>query len=109
MPEEMEESRHASTGVEVDKQEYEVICPVCGKRLHKNNLVDRKSIVDDNLYYVGGVRIVNSRVQLQCDFEHQFDIQGLRMDESHPLVAVVEAVFNEKECIELKIVEILPG
>jgi hypothetical protein len=109
VPEEMEESRHTSTGVEVDKQEYEVICPVCGKRLHENNLVDRKSVVEDNLYYVGGVRIVNSRVQLHCDFEHQFNIQGIRMDKSHPLVAVVEAVFDAKACTNFEIVEILPG
>ena len=109
MPEEMEESRHASPDVDVDKQEVTVICPVCGTRLHKNNLVDKKSIVEDNLYYVGGVRIVNSRVQLHCDFEHQFNIQGFEMDESHPLVAVVEAVFDAKECTNFEIVEILPG
>lgn len=82
---------------------------MCRMRLHKNNLVDSKSIIEDNLYYVGGVRIVNSHMQLHCDFEHQFNIDGLRMDESHPLVAVVEAVFNEKECVNFKIVEILAG
>ena len=102
----MEEEGHAA-GKDV-LHEHEVICPVCGMVLHEDNLVDLKSIVEDNLYYVGGVQIVNSRVLLHCDFEHCYDENGFLM-KSHPLVAVVEAVFDLKECVHFEIKEILAG
>ena len=109
MLEEMEETRHTRTKVEAHEEKDErVICPVCGMVLHEDNLVDLKSIVEDNLYYVGGVQIVNSRVLLHCDFEHCYDENGFLM-KSHPLVAVVEAVFDMKECVHFEIKEILAG
>ncbi|KYK32606.1 MAG: hypothetical protein AYK19_15305 [Theionarchaea archaeon DG-70-1] len=84
------------------------VCPVCGKLLHKNNLVDAKSIVEDNLYYVGGILIV-SDVWLHCDFEHRYDEDGMTLDEPHNLVAVVKAAFDKKgDCIHFDIMDIRP-
>ena len=37
-------------------------CPVCGRPLKKDDLVDVKSVVEENLYDMGGVRIVDSHV-----------------------------------------------
>ena len=87
----------------------EARCPVCGKPLHKENLIDQKSVIEDNIYYVGGVRIINSCVQLHCDFQHQFNEDGSTMDEPHQLVGVIQAVFDDNgECITFCIKEILP-
>ena len=86
-----------------------VRCPVCGKPLHKENLIDQKSVIEDNIYYVGGVRIINSCVQLHCDFQHQFNEDGSTIDEPHQLVGVVQAVFDDNgECVTFCIKEILP-
>jgi len=83
------------------------VCPVCTKLLHVDNLVDCRSIVEDNLYHVGGVLIVNSRVELHCSFEHWCN-EGYTLDEPHELMAVVDAVFDRSgDCIHFEIVDIL--
>ena len=113
MLEKMEEKGHANTGVSLDRDQEKdtaFICHVCKKPLHADNLVDMKSIVEDNLYYVGGVRVMNSRVPLACDFQHRFDKGGVTLDEPHELVAVVTAEFDGSgACIQFKIVEVLAG
>jgi len=94
---------------EEHEENMRFICPVCRKSLHEDNLVNMKSIVEDNLYYVGGVCIVGD-VQLYCDFEHQFDKEEVTMNEPHKLVAVVNAEFDGSgACIQFKIVEVLAG
>ncbi|KYK37909.1 MAG: hypothetical protein AYK18_18135 [Theionarchaea archaeon DG-70] len=105
----MKEKGHADTGADLieghEKERF--VCPVCKKPLHADNLVDMKSIVEDNLYYVGGVRIMNSRVPLACDFQHRFDRGGVTLDEPHELVAVVTAEFDGSgACIQFEIVEV---
>ncbi len=92
------------------KDEDTLICPVCGRPLYEDNLVDAQSVVEDNLYDMGGVRIVDCTVHLECDFTHQFDEEGFTLDEPHNLVAVVDAEFDETgECIRFAITEILTG
>lgn len=68
-------------------------CPMGGRSLHKDNLVGAKSVVEDNLYDMGGVRIV-SNVRLECDFEHQFNEEGFTMDDLHKLVMVINTEFS---------------
>jgi len=109
----MKEKEHAHSDVSVNREHERnttFICPVCKKPLHEDNLVDMKSVVEDNLYYVGGVRIMNFRVPLACDFQHHFDKEEVTIDEPHKLVAVVNAEFDELgECVHFEIKEILAG
>lgn len=70
------------------------VCPVCGKLLHERNLPDMHSIIYDNLYLQGGVRIGSPKVRFYCDFEHCFDEEGLTMDNPHDLLGVVDAEFG---------------
>ena len=107
----MEEEGHICTNAD-KSQEHEkgsFVCPVCRKFLHADSLVDMKSIVEDNLYGTGGVLIVNSRVELHCNFEHRYE-KGFTLDEPHKLMAVVDAAFDRSgACIHFEIVDILPG
>jgi len=85
------------------------ICPVCGKLLHKVNLPDQESIIEDSLYYVDGVCIVNSQVQLLCDFMHRFEKEGVTLDNPHGLTGLVIAVFDELgNCIQFNLVKVYP-
>lgn len=89
------------------KHEKDTICPVCKKLLHKDNLVDMKSIVEDVLS-IDGVRIVGCTVRLECDCKHRFDEEGFTLDEPHKLVAVVTVEFDETgKCVQFAITEIL--
>jgi len=86
------------------------VCPICEELLNQSNLVDVKSVVDDNLYYLSGVRIVNSQVELHCDFEHRFDEEGFTIEKPHRLVAVIEAAFDGfGRCIQFDIREVCSG
>jgi len=111
MSKKMEEEGHSNTGEDVS-QEHEkenFICPVCRRPLNEDNLVDMKSVVEDNLYFVGGVHIVGYAC-LHCDFEHQFDEKEVTLNEPHKLVAVVDAEFDGSgECVHFEIKEVLPG
>ncbi|MBU7009850.1 MAG: hypothetical protein HXS46_04120 [Theionarchaea archaeon] len=91
-----------------DHKNARFVCPVCRKPLHKNNLVDAKSVVEDNLYFVGGVRIVGSHVQLYCNFQHRYDEEGITMDNPHKLTAVINVYFDRSgDYIQFEILEIL--
>lgn len=93
-----------------DHEKERIFCPVCGKLLHEDNLVDVKSVVEDNLYYVGGVSIVDCTVHLHCYFEHQFEETETTMDEPHKLMAAVDAEFDRSGvCVQFEIVEVLPA
>jgi len=105
------ERRHEEIDTSMLQQKKDVtfVCPVCGRPLHGNNLVDAKSIVEDNLYYVGGVLIV-SDVWLHCNFEHRYTEEGTTMENPHKLIAVVKAAFDKKgKCITFDIVEVHPA
>ncbi len=111
----MEEEGHADTD-KIDESSFKdhkkerFVCPVCRRPLHKDNLVDVKSVVENNLCYVGGVLIVGRGVQLRCDFEHRFNKKEVSTDDPHKLVAVVDAEFDESgECVQFEIKEILAG
>jgi len=98
---------------EESDSEYEnfsdFICPVCGKPLHEVNLPDQESIIEDSLYYVEGVRIVNSQVQVLCDFVHRFEKEEVTMDQPHDLTGLVNVVFDELgTCIQFNLVEVYP-
>jgi len=85
------------------------ICPVCGKSLHEVNLPDQESIIEDSLYYVDGFRIVNSQIQLHCDFEHRFEKEEQTLDEPHGLTGLVNVVFDGLgNCIQFNLVEVYP-
>ena len=108
----MEEKGHTDVGggLFTGHKDTEFVCPVCKRPLHEDNLVDMKSVVEDNMYYVGGVRIVNSRIVLHCDCEHQCDEEGLKLDNPHKLVAVVNAEFDDEgKCGHFEIKEVLKG
>ena len=91
------------------REKKSFVCPVCGKPLHEVNLPDQESIIEDSLYYVSGVRIVNSQVQLYCDFVHRFEKEEVTLDEPHDLVGLVIAVFDELgTCIQFNLVEVYP-
>ncbi|KYK31960.1 MAG: hypothetical protein HXS48_26090 [Theionarchaea archaeon] len=95
---------HADTGTPL--QDGTVDCPVCGNPLTKMNLVDMKSIVEDNLYFVGGVLIVG-KVRLLCDFQHRYDEEEITLENPHALTALVDAEFDNKgECIHFDIMEV---
>ena len=105
----MEEKGHADTSIdESQKPEKGIfVCPVCRTLLPEDDLVDVKSVIEDNLYYVGGIRIVNSQIELQCNFQHRYSEEGFTIDEPHNLVAVVTAAFDESGCcILFEIVDI---
>ena len=103
----MEEKGHDPSGDLVNEHENTLICPVCRRTLNSNNLVDMCSIVEDNLYYTGGVLIINSKVCLHCDFQHLFD-KGLPVDDPCQLVAVIDAVFDDKgKCVHFVVKEIM--
>jgi len=90
-------------------REKNFVCPVCGKLLHEVNLPDQKSIIEDSLYYVDGVRIVNSQVQLLCDFVHRFEKEEVTLDEPHDLVGLVIVVFDGLgNCIQFNLVKVHP-
>ena len=92
------------------REKKSFVCPVCGNLLHERNLLDMESIIYDNLYHQGGVRIGSPRVWLYCDFEHCYDEEGLTMDNSHDLVGVIDAEFDHAgECTAFDIVEIRPA
>jgi len=105
-----ETKKEGYVSTDVDAVGHNVrICPVCGRPLHDDNLVDAKSIVEDNLYYVGGVLIV-SDVWLHCNFEHRYTEEGTTMENPHKLIAVVKAAFDKKgKCITFDIVEVHPA
>ena len=85
------------------------VCPVCGRLLHEVNLPDQESIIEDSLYYVDGVRIINSQVQLLCDFVHRFEKEGVTLDEPHDLTGLVNVVFDGLgTCIQFNLVKVYP-
>ncbi len=91
------------------REKKSFVCPVCGKLLHEVNLPDQESIIEDSLYYVDGVRIVNSQVQLLCDFVHRFEKEEVTLDEPHDLTGLVIAVFDGVgNCIQFNLVEVYP-
>ena len=108
------EEGHINVDTDIDtgeglSQERNIVCPVCKRVLHEDNLVDLKSVVEDSLYYIGGVLIVG-KVRLHCEFEHRFDEAEISIDDPHKLVAVVDAVFDGSgKCVHFEIVEVLPG
>lgn len=94
----------------VGERKSRIDCPVCGRPLYKGDLVDVKSVVEDNLYDMGGVRLVDSKVRLECDVEHRFDEEGFTLDEPHELVVVVDAVFDGLgNCVQFAIKEVVPA
>ncbi len=108
----IEEEGHTDSdeGLPEEHTKEGIVCPVCGKVLYKDNLVDKESIIEDNLYFVGGVLIKNCTILLHCDFEHLFKERDITIDDPHQLVAVVSATFDGSgECVQFEIVEVLPG
>ena len=94
----------------IETSDKEIVCPVCGRQLHDTNVVDAEGIIDDKIYADGGMLIVDSKVKLLCEFEHRYDEDGFTIEESHELVAVVDAEFDGSgECIRFVITEIRPG
>ena len=86
------------------------VCPVCGRLLHEKNLPDMESIIYDNLYDQGGVRIGSPKVRLYCDFEHCYDEEGFTMENPHNLVGAVDAEFDQAgDCTTFVLVEIHPA
>lgn len=88
----------------------QIVCPVCKKVLHSDNLPDRNSVITENILYGGGIRIVDSEVRILCQFKHRYDEKCNSLKEPHELIAVILAQFdNEGRCTSFEIVEILKG
>jgi hypothetical protein len=105
MDDRKKEKGHAGTVV---TDEDTLDCPVCGRPLQKGDLVDAQSVVEDNLYDMGGVRIVDSHVRLECDVEHRFDEKGFTLDEPHDFVVVINTAFDGSgKCIQFTITEVV--
>lgn len=83
-------------------------CPVCGKNL-SNQLPCTKSVVEEQIYDMENVRIVNSEVVLECEFEHCRD-EGdgnFPLEVPHPLVAVIKAAFDRSgTCCQFDYLEV---
>ena len=112
MSKKMEEEGHVKTDEDVLQdhgEDMRFVCPVCKRVLHEDNLVDVRSVVEDNLYFVGGVLIVG-KVRLHCEFEHRFNEAEVSIDEPHKLMAVVDAEFDGSGgCVHFEIRKILAG
>ncbi len=92
------------------REKKSLIYPVCGNLLHERNLLDKESIIYDNLYHQGRVRIGSPRVRLYCDLEHRYDEEGFTMDDPHDLVGVIDTAFDQSgECIQFEVIEIYPA
>jgi hypothetical protein len=106
----LENTDEGHTNLVDTRREDTLDCPVCGRLLQKGDLADVQSVVEDNLYDLGGVRLVDSHVRLECDVEHRFDEKGFTLDEPHDLVVVVDAAFDESgSCVQFVIIGVVPA
>lgn len=99
-----EKKQHES---EVLLSQKKVMCPVCGEEINEDNLPEVKGVIEDNLYYLGGVVIVSSSVQLLVDCWHELTSGGITLDDQHPLTAVIACRFDgEGKCVHFEVTEI---
>ena len=73
-----------------------LVCPVCGRKISGEYLPNIKGVITHNLYYTGGVKIINSVLTLECTFDHFFDEkEGIPLEEPHTVIASVAATFDK--------------
>ena len=87
------------------------ICPVCGKNLSQEHQPGIESVIEEDLYYHGRFRIMNSEVTLVLNFSHYYDEEEDRiMENPHELTAVIKAEFDDTgTCTAFYVVEIRPA
>jgi hypothetical protein len=86
------------------------VCPVCETSISEPHLPDLQCVLEEGLYYGLKTRIVDSEVTIEHQFTHFLDEEkGVRMEEFHDMVAVIEARFDKKgQCTGFDIVKLLP-
>ncbi len=89
----------------------EVVCPVCGKRLGIHNMPTMKAVIEESLYLAEDTCIVGSKVVLEYTFGHYYDEEeGISMEDSHSLIAVIEAEFDKGgNCTTFRILKVRPA
>lgn len=85
----------------------EFICPVCGGKLSTMNLPDAENVLEKLNCSV--IRIFGSTFRVKYEFYHYYTESGYEfMDEFHPVVGVLELVFNSiGECIVFDILDVI--
>ncbi|MGD2248924.1 MAG: hypothetical protein PVF58_11010 [Candidatus Methanofastidiosia archaeon] len=86
----------------------QIVCPVCKRVLHPDDVPDMARVIEENLYYTGGVLIVDSEVRIQCEFMHRLDEEGNFLDDPHGLIAIIVTLFDGiGKCTSFEIVEVI--
>lgn len=103
----------AENGKEIKpEEEFQMICPVCGGILTKQNLPNAESVIADGMFYmVKEDCIISSRVLIRHKFSHFYDEEkDCTMDDPHDLLSIIEAEFDgDGECIAFSLVKIYPA
>ncbi len=85
------------------------ICPVCGNNFGKQ-LPGAEDVVGEMLYLEKNVKIVDSVLTIQYEFHHFLEEDGIPLDESHPLIALIRTTFDSSgDCTSLELLKISAG
>ncbi len=88
----------------------ERICPVCGEEINEVNLPEARSVVEEKVYHLGGVRIIDSEVLFLVSCEHLYRDIGITVDDPHEIAVVVKGLFDDQgACVHFEITEIRAG
>ncbi|MGC1120838.1 MAG: hypothetical protein WBA22_07065 [Candidatus Methanofastidiosia archaeon] len=93
-------------------KEFQMICPVCGGILTKQNLPSAEGVIADGMFYmVEEDRIISSRVLIRHKFSHFYDEEeDCAMDDPHDLLSIIGAEFDgDGECIAFSLVKVYPA
>jgi hypothetical protein len=94
------------------KEEFQTICPVCGRRMSGKNLPTQESVITDEIIHnLEPDRIISSRVLIRHEFSHFYDEEeDCAMDDPHDLLSIIEAEFDgDGECIAFSLVKVYPA
>jgi hypothetical protein len=107
---EPEGEKSAYPDSECRKKVVTCVCPVCKTPISEPHQPDVQCVLEEGLYYGLKTRIVDSEVIIEHQFTHFLDENtGVRMEEYHDLVAVIEARFDSKGvCTGFDIVRLRP-
>jgi len=85
-------------------------CPMCGKLMSEPRLLDVQSVITKGWYFVQKIRIFDSKVVFEYEFDHYRDEEeDIGMEESNTAVAVISTEFDGTgECTVFDILEERP-
>lgn len=93
------------------REEFQTICPVCGRRISGKNLPTQESIITDEIFSnLEPDRIISSKVLIRHVFSHFYDEEkDCTMDDPHDLLSIIQAEFDgDGECIAFSLVKVYP-